>query len=357
MSAELRQAYRNAAEVFYRSGAFAGAGFPNGDIPRSWRYFLEINSACNLSCPSCTKGNKAGYEHQNGIMDWDLMERILDKIVNENNTAIVFLYGNSEPFLHPKLPEVIAAVKARGLRCEMSTNLNFVRRLDEVIAAGPAFSIISLSGFTQEIYVRGHHGGDIDKVKANMLLLSEANKRATTPAPFSVCYHQYNDNGHEIEPMEAYAKSLGIGFFSTPARVISMENALQHLRELETARTGQPVLYAVPNPAQDLNQMLPPVTAEFKATVARMEFKPEGAREKYKDIPVDPHCPVGEMFTFIRHDGKTEMCACVADRRLTLGNFLETSQDQLSAQRFDHPICQMCQHYKMSYYFHMVKSD
>jgi len=60
------------------------------------------------------------------------------------------------------------------------------------------------------------------------------------------------------------------------------------------------------------------------------------------------------MFQFIRHDGKTEMCACVADRRLVLGNFLESSQEERIAQRHGHPICQQCSKYKLRYYFHLT---
>lgn len=182
----MEAAYQEASKPFWQGG---GAITERETHMRSWRYFLEINSACNLKCPTCTKGNQgetAGlkYEHKNGLMDWDLMERCIDKIKNENNEAIVFLYGNSEPFLHPRLPECIAAVKARGLRCELSTNLNHVQRVEETLDARPDFMIISLSGFTQEVYVKGHAGGNISKVKANMAIIGEANR--TRQIPISV---------------------------------------------------------------------------------------------------------------------------------------------------------------------------
>ena len=61
----------------------------------------------------------------------------------------------------------------------------------------------------------------------------------------------------------------------------------------------------------------------------------------------------GTMFQFIRHDGKTEMCACVADRRLVLGDYLTTSQEERIEQRHNHPICQQCSRYKLRYYFHL----
>lgn len=345
MNTEIEQAYWAAAQQFM--------GLPPGGInketktiARSWRYFLEINSACNLHCVTCTKGNKDGYDHLNGIMDWDLMLKCLDKIRNENQNAIVFLYGNSEPFLHPKLPEVIREVKARGLRCELSTNLNFIRRESEVLEAKPDFIIISLSGFTQEIYQRGHCGGDINKVKNHMQLLSLANSKVKVP--ISINFHVYNYNGHELNPMREYADSLGFGLFTSFARVISMENAIQICREDDPEHTEFEVQ------DKDWNKLLPKVTPQFRAITKELKIPPQEARKLYEQHPIHKVCPVGDMFTFIRHTGEASLCACVADRRITIGNYLSTNQEELSEKRRGHSICQQCLKYRMNLYFHIV---
>jgi MoaA/NifB/PqqE/SkfB family radical SAM enzyme len=321
---------------------------------RSWRYFLEVNSGCNLKCPTCTKGNQGtGYEHQTGIMDWDLMQRCLDKIQTENPEATILLYGNSEPFLHPKLPECIAAVKERGFRCEMSSNLNYVHRLDEALAAGPDFFIISLSGFTQEVYVKGHQGGSIEKVKVNMRLVGEANKAHNVL--IRVNYHLYNDNEHELPLMENYAAECGLGFFVSKARAISMENAIQYCREKDP--DSKP--YAVQHDRVNWNHLLPPATQQWRDTMDRLFIPPDQAREMYADYPRHGVCPVGagSMFSFIRHDGKIQLCACTADRRITLGNYLEMTPEQMIEERTGHSICQQCMKYRLNLYFHIVDAD
>jgi MoaA/NifB/PqqE/SkfB family radical SAM enzyme len=349
ISDELQAEFNAASIPFIESG---GAITAEHTKLKSWRYFLEINSLCNLKCPTCTKGNQEGYDHQTGLMDPDLMERILDKIKDENPNAIVFLYGNSEPFLHPKLAECIASVKRRGLHPEISTNLNYINRVPEVLAAKPDFIIISLSGFTQEVYVKGHANGNIEKVKANMRIVAEINNQLPEQdkVAISVNYHQYNDNAHEIPLMQEYATNLGLGFFSSFARAISMENAIQYLRSKDDAVTT----FAVQEGKPDYNAMLPPISKNYIGAMERLKIPPQEARGMYERYPVIKACPIGHMFTFIRHDGKTSMCACVADRRLTLGDFLSTSQDELIGQRYDHPICQQCLKYRMSYYFHIV---
>lgn len=347
MKPELERALEEAARPFHQGGTVIGV-----EVTRlkSWRYFLEINSVCNLHCPTCTKGNQQGYEHQTGLMDPDLMEKILDKIAAENPHAIVFVYGNSEPFLHPKLPECIQSIKRRNLHPEVSTNLNVIRRADEVLAAQPDSILISLSGFTQEVYVKGHAGGNIERVKENMRVLAEANNRANPKIRIQVNYHVYNDNRHEIEPMKAYAESLGLGFFTSLARAISMENAIQYCRSKDPM--AEP--YEVQPGRPDWNKVLPPIGQTYVDAMQRVEIKPSAAREMYKWYPFHPVCPVGQMFTFIRHDGKTSLCACVADRRIVLGDFLATSQDELAEARVGHSVCKQCLKYRMSYYFHIV---
>jgi MoaA/NifB/PqqE/SkfB family radical SAM enzyme len=352
LSPELQKAYDDASVPFYSDG---GAISKAHTQMHSWRYFLEINSKCSLHCPTCTKGDEHGYDHKTGIMDMDLMEKILDKIALENPQAIVFTYGNSEPFLHPHLAECLASIKRRGLDPQFSTNLNFVRKLDEVFAAGPSLIIISLSGFTQEVYVKGHAGGDIEKVKANMRLMAAANANAGNKTQILVNYHVYKDNQHEAALMQEYAKNLGIGFFTSLARAISMENSIQYTR----SRDPEAMPFEVQEGRPDWNHALPPVGQIYQDAMERVIIPPTKAREMYKDIPMSEVCPVGagSIFTFIRHDGKTELCACVADRRITLKDYLDTTPDELIEQRTGHAICKQCIKYRLNLYFMINSRD
>lgn len=350
MTEEMQRAYDEAAIPFHEGGGAIGVAQTR---LKSWRYFLEINSLCNLHCPSCTKGNQEGYDHQTGVMEPDLMEKILDKIKAENPNAIVFMYGNSEPFLHKNLAGCIASVKRRGLHCEFASNLNYVHHLDETLAAQPDMIIISLSGFTQEVYEKGHAGGKIDRVKENMKLLAEANNRANPRIRIAVNYHVYTDNHHEVGLMKEYALGLGLEFFTSLARAISMENAIQYCRKHDPEATP----YEVQPGRPDWNHALPPVGDTYVRTMDRITIPPTKAREMYQRFPVHKVCPIGSMFTFIRHDGKTSLCACVADRRITLGDYLDTTQDELIEQRTGHAVCQQCTKYAMRYYFHIVDNQ
>src|SRR5882724_10077432 len=143
-------------------------------------FYIDVFGFCNLRCPSCPVGNwsddPAVFHH--GLMSKELLGAILDKAMRECRVRSVGLFNWTEPLLHPKIYELIALVRSRGLHCGISSNLNVLRSPDLLMAANPDWMRVSVSGFTQEIYVRGHKEGDIEKMKANMRRLAEAKRAA-----------------------------------------------------------------------------------------------------------------------------------------------------------------------------------
>lgn len=322
---------------------------------RAWRYVLEISSMCNLKCALCHAGNREGYEYRPGIMDMDLLEKILDKIKSENSDATVCAYVNSEPFLHPRLAECIASIKRRGLHCEIATNANYLSNVEAVLATQPDLFTVSASGFTQEVYQRAHRYGNVETVKENIQKLAAAYHAGGYKFPFGISYHMYNDNlGAEIDQMRAFAASLGMMFLTSWGRVICIENTVQALRELDR-RAGKEVKpYEIAKDGTDLNQMLPPAKEDFIQSMERLHFHPAKAAEFYARWPASPICLIADVFTEIRWDGRVQLCAWTDDMRLTLGNYLEMSPEQISEARRNHPLCKECLRYRLNLYFHIV---
>lgn len=324
---------------------------------RSWRYLIELNSACNLHCALCVSGNSEGYDRPKGnqVMSQELLERVLDKIKSENPNAILCPYGNGEPFLHPRLPESLAAIKRRGFRCELATNLNHLNRLEEVLQAGPDFMIVSTSGFTQEVYGKAHRGGDIERMKANLRVLAETRNRVNTKVHIAVSYHMYRYNlGEDLYAMKQLTESLGLQFMISWARVISIENTVQSLRWLDRVNGVTVPDFDRRSDGQDWNTLLPESKPEFVDAMKMLSFHPERAREVYARFPVPSVCVIADVFTYIRHDGTVQLCAWTDDKRLALGNYLDMTQDQLSEARRYHPLCKECLRYRLNLYFHVV---
>lgn len=84
---------------------------------------IEISSACNLSCPMCytiTEEFKKKVKHT--LMDFSLFKKIIDECAKYKIYS-VRLSLRGEPFLHPKIFEMIQYAKEKGIKeVSMLTN-------------------------------------------------------------------------------------------------------------------------------------------------------------------------------------------------------------------------------------------
>lgn len=92
---------------------------------------LEINEACNLTCPVCFAGPSTGHTGHRPLAE---VEQMLDVIVaSEGEPDLVQLSGG-EPTLHPQFFEILAAARVRPIR-HLMINTNGLR-----IAREPGFA-------------------------------------------------------------------------------------------------------------------------------------------------------------------------------------------------------------------------
>ncbi|HEX4095569.1 MAG TPA: radical SAM protein [Caulobacteraceae bacterium] len=92
---------------------------------------VEINDACNLTCPVCFAGSAVGRGGHRSLAE---IEAMLDAVVaSEGEPDLVQLSGG-EPTIHPQFFEVMAAAKARPIR-HLMINTNGLR-----IAREPGFA-------------------------------------------------------------------------------------------------------------------------------------------------------------------------------------------------------------------------
>lgn len=80
-----------------------------------FRFFIDINSKCNLSCLWCYFWEKGKEE----MSYWDF-QKIVDSIVAANSVGIQLLWG--EPTLHPELYEMCKYAKEKWLKVEIISN-------------------------------------------------------------------------------------------------------------------------------------------------------------------------------------------------------------------------------------------
>lgn len=349
---ELKEAYELSGKPYVEAG---GAVEWHDYIKlRSWRYILEVNSACNIRCVTCHAGQREGFDSTTGMMDPDLMERILDKIVLENPQAIVCAYANSDPMVHPNIAKVVASIRGRGLSCEIATNGNLMRNVEAIFEAKPTLFTVSISGWTQDVYERAHRGGNIETVKKNIVLMNDVRLKMNYQGPVGISYHQYKDNMGEDQygKVQEFARGLGLMLVTSNGRSITMENTIQELRRLDGVEQSRP--YGPMKNGLDLNTALPPTSESYRKGMERVLFHPKDARQLYERWPVSPVCVISDVFTEIRHDGRVQLCPWTDDQRLTMGNFLDMSPQDRARARLGHPFCKECLHYRTNLYFHII---
>lgn len=107
---------------------------------------IEINEACNLSCPVCFAGSSV---HHLGHRPLAEVEAMLDVIVAAEGEPDLVQISGGEPTIHPQFFEILEAARARPIR-HLMVNTNGVR-----IAQEPEF-VARLATFRPrfEIYLQ-----------------------------------------------------------------------------------------------------------------------------------------------------------------------------------------------------------
>jgi radical SAM protein with 4Fe4S-binding SPASM domain len=124
------------------------------------------------------------------------------------------LYNYGEPFLHPRLLEMVAEAREHEVYTRVSTNgLAFVRGLDadDLISSGLDYLRVSVDGATQATYNVYRVGGQLDKVLAGLRLLQQrkcelGKRKPIVELQFIVMRH----NEHEIPLIRQIAADLGV---------------------------------------------------------------------------------------------------------------------------------------------------
>ena len=190
--------------------------------------FIDIVGSCNLRCVMCPQGRSHAGERQapRGRMAPELFDRILSRLADQGFVGpYVNLYNWGDPLLHPELGRFLEICHRRGLKAIISTNLSYPERFLQPLKELPLeVLIVSISGFSQEIYARNHVGGKIDWVRRNLLDLKGQDNIKT----ILVKYLVFTYNGAEIEYVKAFCRENGFSFGAYYGTFLSTESFFQY---------------------------------------------------------------------------------------------------------------------------------
>lgn len=285
-------------------------------------YFIDIVGSCNLRCPSCPVGN---WEQPmpKGIMDFAHFRKIVETIRARHPAGqrlFIDLYNWGEATLHPRLADIVKLVKAHGIGCGISTNMNVFPAMREVVKAAPDYIRVSLSGFYDQTYRRTHARGSAYAVKANMYRLRELlDRHNNSETLVQVGYHIYRSNfPDDFLKMRELCDELGFLFDPVIASFMPAEKAVKNI-DGEIAPADR---------ALHDNLVIP------MRRIAEI-YRAEGATLA--------DCDYRRLRTSINFDGSVSLCCAVYDRdKIIADDFLAIGADELRRRKYGHDFCATC---------------
>jgi len=187
----------------YRFGLLRVVGLPH-------ILMIEPTNECNLRCPLCPTG--AGtLKRPKGQMTFELYRRILVDL--DWSLCRVMLYNYGEPFLHPRILDMIAAARQAEIHTRISTNgLVFLLGIDadDLIASELDYLRVSVDGATEETYNVYRVGGQLDRVLEGVRLLQQRKRELGRRRPaVELQFIAMRHNEHEIPAIRQIAHELG----------------------------------------------------------------------------------------------------------------------------------------------------
>ena len=164
---------------------------------------IEVNEACNLTCPVCfADSSQKSTKHQ----DLATIARMMDALVKSEGEPDLLQLSGGEPTIHPEIIRIIDMARERPIR-HLMINTNGLR-----IASDSAFvAELATRKKGLEIYlqfdsldpdaIRNLRGADLSKIRRKALDSLEANGISTT----LVCTVKKGVNDHEMKAIIDHA--------------------------------------------------------------------------------------------------------------------------------------------------------
>lgn len=171
---------------------------------------FEPTTHCNLRCPQCPSGLR-NFTRPTGLASDKLYEAVVDELAP--HLIYLLLYFQGEPFLNPRLFDMIAYANERHIFTATSTNGHFLTEKNAVqtVKSGLSEIIISVDGTTQEVYEQYRKGGKLERVWDGIKNLVKARKKYSFSTPYIIIqFIVFKPNQHQVHQIKEIGNQLGV---------------------------------------------------------------------------------------------------------------------------------------------------
>lgn len=143
---------------------------------------IDVNEACNLSCPVCFADSSTAKTSHRPLAE---IERMMDVLVASEGEADLLQISGGEPTIHPQIIEILEAAKRRPIRHVM-LNTNGIRIaqdeafVEQLRAFKPGFEVYLQFDSLRPSVLKNLRGADLTRIRKEALDALEKANISTT---------------------------------------------------------------------------------------------------------------------------------------------------------------------------------
>jgi len=144
---------------------------------------VGVTTCCNLSCPACALGT-GDLGRPIMHLDYPVFCRMVDEL--RDSLLFMLFWDWGEPFLHPRLLDMIEYVNRSQIMSVTSTNLSMKlndRTIEKIVTCGLSHLIICIEGATQEVHESYRRGSQLNIVMDNFKRIVAAKNKFNSSYP------------------------------------------------------------------------------------------------------------------------------------------------------------------------------
>ena len=179
---------------------------------------IDLTDKCNNTCIGCWVHSPLidkeevfpkGYKE----LSFSLVKKFINQL-HRMGTREIILSGSGEPFLYPRIFEIIKLIKSKGIYLNIITNGILVNKeaSQVLVKAGVDLITASIWAGTHKAYSATHPGKgvkDFEELKDNFKTLASCKQRFSSLLPYVKIYNVIcRSNCREIEAMVDFAKEI-----------------------------------------------------------------------------------------------------------------------------------------------------
>ncbi len=195
-------------------------------VPNVRKLYIEPTTACNLQCSTCIRNV---WDDPIAAMKQETFEHIVASFNSLPDLKRVVFTGFGEPLTHPRILDMIAAIRDRDIAVTVGSNglLLTPQMTRELVRLGVDRLVVSVDGVKPETYEEVR-GADLAKVLENLHRLNEIKQEMNTLLPaLGIEFVALKSNYKELDKLTNLAMEL-------QASRVLVSNVLAYTEEMRS---------------------------------------------------------------------------------------------------------------------------